>query len=122
MFHKDDVGWQWFSLSGYTASSWQKAAIPGTDPYYLFSLRVESFAGEASPPAVLAFASGSTFEVWFPFVLPRNKGYTLHVSNVVPVIAELSGTLKNNVMRFVLPPFTLRSEVIAHGEIDGASY
>ena len=122
LFHKDDVEWQWFSLSGYTPSTWQKAAIPGTDPYYLFSLKVESFAGEAPPPAALAFASGSSFEVWFPFVLPRNKSYMLHLSNVDPAIAELSGTLKNNVVRFVLPPFTLRSGVIAHGEIDGASY
>jgi hypothetical protein len=120
-FHKEDVGWKWFTLSGNTLPYWQRAAIPGADPYYLFSLSAWTSDG-AAPPTVLTFASGSTFDVWFPFVLPKEKNYTLHFSDVVPEIPELSGTLKNNVLRFVLPPFALRKGVIAHGEIDGASY
>jgi hypothetical protein len=119
--HKQDVGWKWFTLSGKSPPSGQRAAIPGATPYYLFSLSAWTSDG-AVPPTVQTFATDSTFEVWFPFVLPRDKNYTLQFNDVVPRITELSGTLKNNVLRFVLPPFTLRKGVIAHGEIDAASY
>ena len=120
-FHRDDVGWKWFNLSGDTPPSSQRAAIPAAEPYYSFTLGAWSSDGD-TPPAVLRFARGSTLEVWFPFVLPTDENYMLHLSGVIPEITELSGTLKNNVLRFVLPPLALKKGVIARGEIDGARY
>jgi hypothetical protein len=120
-FHKDDVGWLWFTLSGHTPPNRQRAGSSGEDPYYLFGLGVRPPGVAAPLPATLTFASGSTLEVWFPFVLQKDRNYTLHLNDVFPESSALSGTLKNNVLRFVLPRFTLRTNAIADGEIDGAS-
>ena len=41
------------------------------------------------------------------------------MSNVTPELNGIPGTLKNNVLRFVLPAFTLHWRDVAHGEIYG---
>ncbi|HKU81477.1 MAG TPA: hypothetical protein VJP76_04830 [Candidatus Tumulicola sp.] len=118
LFHKEDVGWQWFVLDGHTPPVGYEPATQGVEAYYLFDLAVQ-FSQEPTAPETVAFASGSTFEVWFPFVLQGNKKYTLHLDGVSPEISALPGSLKGNVLRFVLPSFVLRTEATARGEIDG---
>jgi len=123
LFHKQDLGLISLTLSGREPTDWQRAAIPGADLYYLFSLKAVTYQRTAPYPDIAAAASlerGSTFEVWFPFVLAKDKHYTLQLSDAVPEIQALSGTLKNNVLRFALPSFALKKGVIAHGEIDGS--
>jgi hypothetical protein len=119
-FHKEDVGWRWFTLHGRAAAGSSKATIPGADTYYVFTLSAQAFPADAPPPTI-TFASGSTFEVWFPYVLPTDRRYTLRITGVLPEPASISGTLRNNVLRFVLPSFTLRTDVPAQGEIEAAS-
>lgn len=67
----------------------------------------------------LTFPDGSTFKIWFPYVLRSRLGYTLTVTNVSPVIRRLSGKFEDNALTFTLPWFTLPPYGAAHGEING---
>jgi hypothetical protein len=100
-----------FTLNGRGPADWQRPAKPGSELYYAFTLSAEK-------PAVASFAAGSTFDVWFPFVLDSKMPYALRVSRVTPELQVAPRTTKNNILHFVLPPFEIPEGSTALGEID----
>ena len=130
-FYKEPYYYEWwFRLSGGTPADSQKAAASGAQAYYSFALSAEpkprSFYQVAQPvkptplPSAVTFARGATFAVWFPYVLSKDRYYTLDLKGGASRIFSLSGRLKNNVLHFDLPQFTWQLRHAAYGEIDGA--
>jgi hypothetical protein len=74
-----------------------------------------------TPPPTLTFRRNSTIDVWFPYVLPKQSHYALSISGFTRENVGVPGTLKNNVLHFILPAFTLHWGDVAHGEIYGSS-
>jgi hypothetical protein len=60
---------------------------------------------------------GAVLRLWAPFVLDESKTYVLDVSGIEPPIAGLRGSLKENILIFALPAFTLRAQSMARGTI-----
>lgn len=139
-FHHEVYLPEWFTWIGRTAAHQKDETGPGSDAYYSFTVTAHRDSRESgmrqlvhstykslfgsllpTPPPTLAFSRDSTIDVWFPYVLATQDHYVLSISNVTPEVAGAPGTLKNNVLHFVLPAFTLHWGDVAHGEIDGAS-
>jgi hypothetical protein len=138
--HREGYLATWFTWDGRTAAVPEDGTAQSSDTYYAFTLTARRDNSEEgmqrlvhsafkplfdsflpTPPPTLAFSRNSTIDVWFPYVLAKQDHYALSISNVTPGIAGVPGTLKNNVLHFVLPAFTLHWGDVAEGEIDGTS-
>jgi hypothetical protein len=102
------------TLNGRGPADWQRPAKLGSKLYYAFRLSAEKLAAAS-------FAAGSTFDVWFPFVLDNKVLYTLRLSHVIPQLQVAPRSTKNNVLHFVLPPFEIPEGSTPLGEIDAES-
>jgi hypothetical protein len=116
----------YLALSGGRPVNNQKASNEES-VYYSFSLAIDSadYSSRddiASPPPRISFTDGSTLDIWFPYVLPSRVRYTLQIDGIDPKIASLGGTVKNNVVHFVLPWFTLKNGTPAKGAIFGHTH
>lgn len=124
LFHEDDTAYTWsFTLKRSKLAEDQQIA-DGTS-LFLFLLSAQLKPRDYSPlpnstwpPSGATFSRGATLDVWFPYVLPIRKHYTVRLSGVVPEIADTPGMLRHNVLYFKLPPFTLEKGAVADGEID----
>jgi hypothetical protein len=138
--HHEEYPPSWFNWIGRTEADPERETGASPDALYTFSLTARRDNGEGgvqklvhstlkplfdellpTPPSTLAFSRNSTIDVWFPYVLAKQDHYPLSVSNVTPELSDVPGALKNNVLRFILPAFTLRWGAIAQGVIRGAS-
>jgi hypothetical protein len=102
------------TLDGRGPADWQRPSRPGSELYYVFRLSAEK-------PAAARFTAGSTFGVWFPFVLDTKKLYKLRISDVTPELQVAPKSTKNNVLHFVLPAFEIPEGSMALGEINAES-
>jgi hypothetical protein len=133
-FHGEDYDSTWFNWVGQTPTGSEGDSIQDTKACYSFTLTtlpdksprdmehlVHQVYSELfpSPPPALTFKTGSTIDVWFPYVLAGHGHYLLSMSNVTPEIRDVPGTLRNNVLHFALPAFILRRGDIAQGEVVG---
>jgi hypothetical protein len=100
-------------LAGHIPEDWRKPQLGGASVYYVFNLSVEQ------PVPILFKTDSTSLDVWFPYVLPKAARFTLTVRNVTPEVTGVRGTLKDNTLHFLLPPFTLPANNVAHGQIDG---
>jgi hypothetical protein len=113
-FHpKDDLPVR-FTLNGRGPADWQRPSRRDSELYYVFRL-------SAQKPAAAKFTAGSTFDVWFPFVLDTKKVYRLRISHIVPDFQVAPRSTKNNVLHFVLPAFEIHEGSTALGEVDAES-
>ncbi len=138
--HREDYLPTWFTWIGQTAGDREGETGSSWTARYSFTLTARRDNSEEgmqrlvhstlkplfdkllpTPPPTLAFRRNSTIDVWLPYVLAQQDHYVLRISNVTPDIDGVPGTLKNNVLHFVLPAFTLHWEEVAHGEIYGSS-
>jgi hypothetical protein len=101
-------------LAGRIPEDWHKPHVRGASVYYVFNLSVEQ------PVPILFRTDSTSLDVWFPYVLPKAPRFTLTVRNVAPEITGVRGTLEDNTLHFLLPPFTLPANNVAHGQIDGS--
>jgi hypothetical protein len=87
---------------------------PSSDAYAFFSGTVD-----AQHP--IHVQAGTAIDVWFPFVLDPSLRYRLSIGTSLdsPVAVDVSGTLANNTLHFILPAFTLQPGEELLGEIDG---
>lgn len=67
----------------------------------------------------LAFKSGTTIDVWFPFVLDDQLEYSLSFSSNDTPSGLIKGTIFDNTVHFVLPEFVLQPDKPLMAEIDG---
>lgn len=91
------------------SESW---ASQSGDGYFFFSSTVQS-----SVP--IHVEAGTTIDVWFPFALDPSLYYGLTIAHADKPIGPIDGTLKANVVHYVLPAFTLPPGATLMGEIDG---
>ncbi len=77
------------------------------------------FSGTVASSAPIHVQGGSTVDVWFPFVLDPSLFYALTIAHADKPIGPIDGTLSSNVVRFVLPAFTLPPGATLMAEIDG---
>jgi hypothetical protein len=138
--HHEEYLPSWFNWIGRTEADRGVETGGSPDPLYSFSLTARRDNGESgmqklvhstlkplfdellpTPPPTLAFSRNSTIDVWLPYVLAKQDHYALSISNVTPAIADVPGTLKNNMLHFVLPAFTLHWGDVAEGEVNAAS-
>jgi hypothetical protein len=97
-------------LHGRAPTAAEMPPSPGENSLYFFDV-----TSSASPTPSIA---GATLDVWFPFVLDASQRYALWLGFVTPEMRELPGTLRDNTLHFVLPPFALAPSKTALGEID----
>lgn len=87
------------TLKGLPLPEYFEGPLQMETTWYKFSLR-------AARSKSVRFDAGSTLDVWFPFVLDSKLDYVLHLDGV----PEVRGKFAKNVLRFVLPAFTLRGK------------
>jgi hypothetical protein len=99
-----------FTTRGPTeAESW---IARGGNSYFFFSATVQS-------PQPIHVRAGTTFDVWFPFVLDPSLTYSLTIGGAgFTPIGPIDGTLTDNTLHFVLPVFTAPPGVDMMGEIE----
>lgn len=102
-------------LSGRTPTEAESWITRGGNSYFFFSGTVQS----TQPIHVDA---GTTIDVWFPFVLDSSLYYALTIAHADKPIGPIDGTLKDNVVHFVLPAFTLTPGATLMAEIEGDSF
>jgi hypothetical protein len=68
---------------------------------------------------VVAVPSGTTIDVWFPFVLDDQLRYTLSFLSNGQASGLIAGTIFDNTLHFVLPQFVMAPEQPLMAEIDG---
>jgi hypothetical protein len=130
---REDYDATWFTWVYQAPIGSESRRIPGSNVYYSFTLSAlpdesahdmthlvhQVYSGLfPSPPPSMTFKTGSTIDVWFPYVLTGHGHYLLSIRNVTPEIREVPGALRNNVLHFVLPAFTLLRGGAAQGQID----
>jgi len=76
-------------------------------------------SGTLAGSSTVHVSSGTTLDVWFPFVLDTGKTYSLTIAHVTPIIGPTNGTLSNNTLHFVLPAFAIAPGADIMAEIDG---
>jgi hypothetical protein len=100
-------------LTGRVPEDWRRRGARGAKVYYVFDL-----SGSESMP-LLFRTDSATFGIWFPYVLPLQTRFTLSLRGVNPEVRAIPGNLKDNLLHFDLPAFTLPPGSVARGEIDG---
>jgi hypothetical protein len=94
------------------AESW---ITRGGNSYFFFS-------GTMDTTAPIHVQPGTTIDVWFPFVLDTSLYYAITIGHADKPIGPIDGTLKDNVLHFVLPAFTLPPGATLMAEIEGDSF
>jgi hypothetical protein len=94
------------------AESWE---TPGGNSYFFFS-------GVVHSDSVIHVNAGTTIDVWFPFVLDPQLHYALTLAHADKPIGPIDGTLKDNVVHFVLPAFALAPHTELFGEVEGDAW
>ncbi len=94
------------------AESWMTR---GGNSYFFFSGPVET-------TAPIHVQAGTTVDVWFPFVLDTSLHYAITIAHADKPIGPIDGTIKDNVVHFVLPAFTLPPGATLMAEIEGDSF
>lgn len=103
------------SVFGRTPTEAESWITRGGNSYFFFSGTVQS----TQPIHV---GAGTTIDVWFPFVLDSSLYYALTIAHADKPIGPIDGTLKDNVVHFVLPAFTLTPGATLMAEIEGDSF
>ena len=101
-----------FTFRSRAPTDGEMAPARGADSIFFFTIQ----SRDAQNARV---ASGSTLDVWSPFVLDPSLRYTLTLALGDPTIGPLAGTLGDNTLHFALPAFTAPPSVELMGEIDG---
>lgn len=91
------------------AESW---VTRGGNSYFFFS-------GTVQADAPVHIDAGTTIDVWFPFELDRQLHYGITIAHAAKPIGPIDGTLKDNVLHFVLPAFDVAPGARLMGEIEG---
>ena len=99
-----------FKLSGRKPNEAESWIVPHGDGFFFFYMT-------SNAPAHVA--SGSSLDVWFPFLLDPSLRYSLTIAYADKPIGPIDGTLSNNVVHFNLPEFTAPPRVELMCEIDG---
>lgn len=84
----------------------------GSTDIFLFDLAV----GGSKP---IAFQSGSTVDVWFPFVLDDSLRYRISYFAMGKVSPTIQGTVYDNVLHFQLPAFTMAPGDTLMADLEG---
>ena len=103
------------SVSGRAPTEAESWLTPGGNSYFFFS-------GTVNSAAPIHVQSGTTLDVWFPFVLDTSLYYGLTIAHADKPIGPIDGTLKGNVVHFALPAFTLPPGATLMAEIEGDSF
>ena len=85
---------------------------PGGNAYVYFTLITSSDAAIDVP-------LGTSVDIWFPFVLDTTKTYSLTLAKAVESVGPIDGKLRDNVVHFELPAFTVPAGATLIGEVDG---
>ncbi len=99
-------------ISGRAPTEAESWLAPDGNSYFFFYGSVES----ASPIRIRA---GTRIDVWFPFVLDSTLTYSLTIAHADRPIGPIDGTLRDNILHFELPAFTLLPGSELFGEIEG---
>jgi hypothetical protein len=93
----------------------QSADLTSVGSHFDFLLRSERYGKPESPESftVRAFK----LSIWAPFVLDKQNKYSLSIRDVTPEIAEVQGSVTNNVIEFTVPAFETHTGAVARGEI-----
>ncbi|HEY9180571.1 MAG TPA: hypothetical protein VIO32_07610 [Candidatus Baltobacteraceae bacterium] len=67
----------------------------------------------------VTFTAGTTADIWFPFVLDDTLRYDVSIFSGGKAVGPYHGTLFDNVLHFVLPPFTVVPGKGFQAEISG---
>lgn len=108
--HEEEYPRDLFVLTGRGPRNSEPSDLEGAEPVYVFTF-------SATKPVPVKFPRGSTFSVWFPFVLDRSSRYILTVRDIFPEIQPVAGKLKNNMLTFNLPTFSMPAGTEVRGEI-----
>ncbi len=73
----------------------------------------------AGDPKAVSFGSGSTLDVWFPFVLDDELRYRFSFVSGGTFSQPIAGRLFDNVLHFELPAFSISPGQTFQSEIDG---
>lgn len=93
--------------------------LPYPTPYRIVSDAVMFFDLTIDAPKPVSFQKGTTFDVWFPFVLDDKLKYSLSFGGGREPIGPVPGSVFDNVVHFDLPGFTALPGKELMGEIDG---
>jgi hypothetical protein len=93
--------------------------LPYPTPYRYVSDAVMFFDIIIDAPKPVSFQKGTTFDVWFPFVLDDTLKYSLSFGGGQEPVGPITGTVFDNVVHFELPGFTALPGKELMGEIDG---
>jgi hypothetical protein len=93
--------------------------LPYPTPYRYVSDAVMFFDIIIDAPKPVSFQKGTTFDVWFPFVLDDTLKYNLSFGGGQEPVGPIAGTVFDNVVHFELPGFTALPGKELMGEIDG---
>ncbi|HVA26880.1 MAG TPA: hypothetical protein VNF68_01800 [Candidatus Baltobacteraceae bacterium] len=115
LFGKNDAtaGAEFPSVVGRAPDQGESLGAPPRSAYAFFSTKLTS-------ATTVHVDAGTQLNVWFPFVLDASKTFSLTLTHVLPTIGSVSGTLKDNTLHFVLPPFAIAPGATLTGEIDGS--
>jgi hypothetical protein len=93
--------------------------LPYPTPYRIVSDAVMFFDIVVDGPKPVSFQKGTTFDVWFPFVLDDTLKYRIVFSTGEQHIGPIVGSIFDNVVHFEVPGFTALPGKEIMGEIDG---
>jgi hypothetical protein len=93
--------------------------LPYPTPYRYVSDAVMFFDITIDAPKPVSFQKGTTFDVWFPFVLDDTLRYRITFGGGQEPVGPIAGTIFDNVLHFELPAFTALPGKELMGEIDG---
>jgi hypothetical protein len=110
-----NAGAQITSISGRAPTEAEIWITRGGNSYFFFSGTVDS-------TAPIQVQAGTSVDVWFPFVLDTSLYYGITIAHADKPIGPIDGTLKDNVVHFVLPAFVLPPGATLMAEIEGDTF
>lgn len=93
--------------------------IPYPTTLHFISTSVAYFDLTVDGQKPIAFAPGTTIEIWFPFVLDDTLRYDLTIGFATEPLGPLYAKPFDNVLRYQLPGFTATPGRTLMAEIDG---
>ena len=94
--------------------------LPYPTRYPITTTSVFYFDVTIAAPRPVTFSSGSTLDVWFPFVLDDALRYELFLDGSDRAIGPIASPVFDNTLHFVLPALTATPGKSLIGEIDAA--
>ena len=92
------------------AESWNY--FPGGDAWAFFTI-------ESNDAATHAMPAGTTISIWCPFVIDRDRNYSVTIAHADAPIGPLRATVYDNTFTIALPAFAFPAGARLMGEIDG---